>query len=452
MTYDQGAGMSTGNTSARIVSIEDARAVEANLYSLITDYWVSAGRNTYWFTYDGATPVSHLYGFVNQIGTGESGAFTYSTGAELSPPFGADPNWYGKTTAQLTSYRAGWNTNDSLGTYQFAYDTLGAQELMQVTFPWGGHLAWNYGTFAYAGDRSLREISARYLAADSAGANVWTYPITRPDAQNSVQVHSSMTVADASGNGAKTWNFLTTTTASYPWQIGLVADFAQKVTATSTYGMTHDYYTWSQDPAGNPYISSKTSLTDEGMSYQQSALSAQTLDQYGNGTQSVIYPYNNTSAPLYTYNNTYLNDAGIYWYNGAPAQYIESYIRNRLVTSIVTTGGNNYALVQNTYDVSNPTSVGGTFYELDASPTLPYYERGWLTQSVTPVKTTSVYYYTPGGALSGTSATDGTTTSASTDAATNYAAPMTITSQSYSTAVGYNSWLGVTQTTGANGE
>ena len=81
-------------------------------------------------------------------------------------------------------------------------------------------------------------------------------------------------------------------------QVGLAWDFAQKATASSTYGMTHDFYTWSQDPAGNPYISSKTSLTDEGMSYQQSALSTQTLDQYGNGTQAVIYPYNNTSLEI----------------------------------------------------------------------------------------------------------------------------------------------------------
>src|SRR6266853_936648 len=177
----------------------------------------------------------------------------------------------------------------------------GADELLQVTFPWGGHLRWAYQSFEYLGTRTLREVATRYLAADSAGAMEWTYPITRPDSANTVTLHTSMTLADASGNGAKTWNFYTSSAPA--WQRGLASDFSQKATASSTNGMTHDFYLWAQDSGGRPYMSPKTSLTDEGMSYQQSAVSTQTLDQYGNVTQSVIYPYNNTSA-LYTYNNT----------------------------------------------------------------------------------------------------------------------------------------------------
>ena len=41
---------------------------------------------------------------------------------------------------------------------------------------------------------------------------------------------------------------------------------------------------------------------------------------------------------------------------------------------------------------------------------------------------------------------------ASADPSTNYAAPQSIATQSYSGTVAYNSWLGITQTTGANGE
>jgi len=40
----------------------------------------------------------------------------------------------------------------------------------------------------------------------------------------------------------------------------------------------------------------------------------------------------------------------------------------------------------------------------------------------------------------------------SADAATNYAAPQSVSTQSYSETISYNSWLGVTGTTGLNGE
>ena len=164
-----------------------------------------------------------------------------------------------------------------------------------MSFPWGGNLAWAYQSFAYAGGRTLREVGTRYVAADSAGSVVWTYPITRPDAGNTVTTHSGMTLTDASGNGAKKWSFLTTQNAGASWQVGLVSDFRQLAAANSANAITHDTYTWSQDAAGNPYISAKTSVSDEGTGNQQSALTTQTLDQYGNATQAVVYPYNYTA-------------------------------------------------------------------------------------------------------------------------------------------------------------
>ncbi len=50
------------------------------------------------------------------------------------------------------------------------------------------------------------------------------------------------------------------------------------------------------------------------------------------------------------------------------------------------------------------------------------------------------------------SRSDGRTVSLSADSATNYSAPMSISTESYSQSVTYNSWLGITSTTGANGE
>jgi hypothetical protein len=62
----------------------------------------------------------------------------------LGPPFGSDPAYSGITTTQLTSLTNG------LGNYSFIYDSAGAGELAQVTFPFGGHLRWLYSTETYA--------------------------------------------------------------------------------------------------------------------------------------------------------------------------------------------------------------------------------------------------------------------------------------------------------------
>ena len=50
------------------------------------------------------------------------------------------------------------------------------------------------------------------------------------------------------------------------------------------------------------------------------------------------------------------------------------------------------------------------------------------------------------------SASDGAYTQVALSSANSYAAPQTIATQSYSQSLSYNSWLGVTQMTGLNGE
>ena len=311
----------------------------------------------------------------------------------------------------------------------------------------------------------LREVSARYLAADAAGATEWgPYTITHPDAANSVMVHSSTTLTDASGNGAKTWHFLGG--GSPAWAVGLISDFAQKAAAGSTNGITHDYYTWSQNAGGHPYISAKTSLMDEGTGNQQSALSTQAQDGYGNTTQTVVYPFNNTLTPVKTYNSSYLNAAG----------YAANYIFNRLLTTTLTTGGAVKTLVNNYYDgkvatgqPAYPTTPsacgqfsgnnwigeysGGTGFpgNLLDSQALAFASRGQVSASVTPAVTTCGALY-PWGATNITAASDGSGTSSTLSSATNYAAPDTFTTQSYGQNLAYNAWLGVTGTTGLNGE
>ena len=171
-------------------------------------------------------------------------------------------------------------------------------------------------------------------------------------------------------------------------------------------------------------------------------------------TQSVIYPYNNTTTPLKTFANTYLNTS----------TYTSNYIYNRLASSTMTPGaGSPVTLVTNTYDSSTnctgyssacsgwvaPSS--GPTREVDSSPPIPVGQRGYLNYSVNPSKSTTLAVYTYGSPAKQWGS-DGSTASASADASTNFNAPVTITSQSYTTTMAYNSWLGVTQTTGANGE
>jgi hypothetical protein len=136
-----------------------------------------------------------------------------------------------------------------------------------------------------------------------------------------------------------------------------------------------DRYTWSQHPAGHPYISAHTSITDPGTGYAQSALTTQTVDRYGNVTQSVIYPFNNTSTPLTTYNNTYLTSSG----------YQTNYVFSLLASSQVTTGGSTITLVSNAWDYTyycyptcftQPAQGGAPSREWDANPPVPVQNRG----------------------------------------------------------------------------
>jgi len=74
-----------------------------------------------------------------------------------------------------------------------------------------------------------------------------------------------------------------------------------------------------------------------------------------------------------------------------------------------------------------------------------------LTTSVTNARGAATSYY-PWGSVATAFSDNGTTVTASADQSTNYAAPISISAQSYNETVGYTAWLGVAQTTGANGE
>ena len=225
---------------------------------------------SYGFSYNrSGYTVPHLASYANFIGTAESGnGFTYSAVTQ-EPPFGSDAN-YGATVNLLSQTAIG-----AAGPYEFGYDAGGAGELNSAILPYGAELSWNYIGFACVGNRSLRELSSRFLAPDSLQSTspAWTYAMSRPDFPNSVTVHSGLTLTDNS-NSWKVWSF---TTSGSAWQLGLISQIAQ---SSATY-----QYTWSQDPAGRPYISARSAGIGQGTT----AYSTRTLDQYGNVTQSVIY-------------------------------------------------------------------------------------------------------------------------------------------------------------------
>ena len=444
VTYLSGGGLpaTAANTSARISTIQDVR-----------------GRYT--FTWNGDYPTPHLAAINQNIGTNETFTFGYAGGVALQPPFGNDPGWGAATTAHLSQIVPGYSlTTPVVAPYQLTYDLQGAGELMEVVFPYGGHLRWTYASDPYVGNRNLRAVSGRYLAADSAGATEWSYGIARDNASGGT-IHATITLTDASGVGSKTWNFITPGTASGPWQVGLISSFNQLQAASGTV-LKSDIYTWSQTPtSNNPYISTKVAAMNPGGSNAQSTTTTQTEDQYGNVTQAVIYPYNSTTTPLKTYANVYLNSS----------TYTTNYIFNRLLTTTLTMGSTVKTLINNYYDGKiasgqpTPTCGGGipsgTPYapygyqpptnQMDPNPPVSFGNRGLVSALVTAAKTSCMAYYSYGGFAEGW-ASDGTTMTASADAGTNYAAPQTVTTQSYSDTIAYNSWLAITQTTGLNGE
>jgi hypothetical protein len=392
VAYEAGAGLASTaiNSSSRIATIEDVRG---------------NGSADYTFTYNTDSPVPHLTGIANSIGTAETYTLTYAS-SSLGPPFGTDPTYSGLTTTLLAGM-----TVPTANAWQFGYDSAGAGELLSAISPYGGELSWNYASFAYIGSRSLREVSARYVAADSAHATQWTY-----------------------GVGSKTWSFLNAS-GTPAWEMGLLSELVEKPSPSSSTIFRDTTSTWSQDPAGNSYISTTVKVIDEGTSNQQTAKTTMTLDQYGNVTQSVIYPYNNTSTPLNTYST----------FNYSRTSY--SYGYNLLASTVLTTGGTNKTLVTNYYGSttapscsSTSTGPGTPTYEFDTSQA--YYAVPWISGSVTPVKTSCQQYYSWGLPWI-SSDTTGQSTTITANATTNYAAPGTVTTQIYSQNVSYNSWLGM---------
>lgn len=212
--------------------------------------------------------------------------------------------------------------------------------MLQATLPYGGHIRWQYGNQTYTTD-TVRPVVNRYLLWDNTiGERTFTIAMT---ADSTGSQTGSTLLTDVQANAAKIWTF---NTASGMTQ-GLVSTY-QEQTANPQLTLHQVNYTWSQDSAGNCYISQTQDIANPGQSYAATKQVAQTMDQYGNVTQTKLYAINSLSTPAKTYTNTYLSSSN----------YTSLYIYNRLVSSTVSDGNNTtWTLVTNTYDSGSLASA-----------------------------------------------------------------------------------------------
>ena len=173
----------------------------------------------------------------------------------------------------------------------------------------------------------------------------------------------------------------------------------------------------------------------------------QTLDPYGNLTQLVVKNFG-SGAPgsvARTYHNTYLGGTN----------YTSRYIFNRLLTSTVTDGTNTATLVSNTYDqylltnVTTPCGYSGGLCEHDnANYPYTFAYRGLVNISSTPMATTTNNYDLTGNITNTT--VNGVTSTVT--PANNYAVPGQVTTNSLTSTMNWNSFLGMTSAIGPNGD
>lgn len=421
--YAAGKGVTWLNSSARITTIQDVRRGTN-----------PTGAATFLFTYNN-DPTPHLSAIANAINSQDSFGFTYSAPTTLASPFGNAGTFDSVSFLQSTSNNA---TNL---TTTFTYDSAHAGELVQVMFPLGGHIRWQYGNAAYA-QTTVREVVNRYLLWDTnIGERSYVFSSTTGSGN---LLPASRQVIDSQANAVKQWQFGQTQNAAY----GLLTGYTEGAPGQAALRSTA--YTWTQDPAGNNYIGRLQTTSDPGQSYAVTKQVDQTVDAYGNVTQTKLYDYTDLANPAKTYNTTYLTSA-----NGA--NYLSLYIRNRVASRTVTDRNNvTTTLKTNTYDqYPNGITATANIQQHDTQNYGPgYLTRGNVYGETTPWLSWHSNYDQTGTALwTGKDLNPSHYVSRVTSTATNYAAPDQITTgNALNTGLSWSSSLQQAGQTGANGE
>jgi YD repeat-containing protein len=433
ISYNDGVGVTWGNSSSRISTIEDVRGSD------------------YAFTYNTDT-IPHLTGIVNYIGTAENYSFAYTESYPLYNPFTGE-----NFNTIVTLLQSSTVTGIPLTTY-FTYDTFsattscsssgtgayGPAQLTQVTTPYCGHLRWTYTTAnPLSGSRTYNEVAKRYLSMSATAAES-EIDLNRVS-DTLYSVHSSATLDDSLANAEKFWSFQTDTTQ---FMGGLQLTYEERTLSPLT-PLSHQDFTWARTPTSqNPYIGTTVTKLDPGVqTYEADKKTVQTLDQYGNLLTMQAYNFGSgaVGSLARAYTNTYLGSSN----------YTSRYIFNRLLTSTVTDGTNTAALVTNTYDQHAYTNItltcgqiGGLCEHDNTNYPSTFTYRGDVSTSTTPTSTTQNYYDLTGTVTSTT--TNGVTTNvASTN---NYAAPGQVTTNSLTSTMNWTNALGLSSATGPNGD
>ena len=270
--------------------------------------------------------------------TPESYTLTYSASQSLYSPISGQnvpPNDPGGQAPLLLLSIGTTGLNIA---HNFQYGTLSGGttgELTQITTPLGAALQYAYATCNYATGVSDREVQQRYLTP-VAGGTQYQWTLSFGTDNSSYPVHNWGQVLDAAAHSQKVWWFSTNVDA----YLQLATAYQESYDSTQNYRATlRKDYTWTQDAMGNVYTGSVLSTLDPSPAQVQGK-TVQTLDSYGNLTQSLQYDYGNLATPARTYNYQYLGGSN----------YAPRYIRNRLDSASVTVGSGNLTLASNSYD------------------------------------------------------------------------------------------------------
>jgi RHS repeat-associated protein len=424
------AGANWTNSSSRIATITDVRGVSTGPGTYATYVF-------YYTTFSGDA-IPHLTTIINYIGTSEAYTFSY-TGVALTSPFGGSS--VGNARLLTTAETSGIST-----TYQFSYSSNNSGELTQAVLPFGGYLAWAYDSVTYSSGITYREVSNRYLSKDGSSTTA-TYAFSH-ESTPGPNVRQYTILEDPSGVGEKCWAF-----GQSGVTLGLLTSYqgrSRPGTPGSTscpqgsqgsYVEQESDVTWTQDSAGNSYISNALQKMDPGQTYEADTQTGQALDVNGNVTQVAQYDFGNLSTPLRTYNYTYLNSNA----------YTSLNMYNRLTQATVTTGSTNTTLATLTYDQgfqpsANVNGQTPPFWNMPA-----YYQqtsRGNLTGSTTLDSSITTTYDTLGNPTSITQ--NGVSINVSTASSSNFVVPTAISAGSLTETIDYESFLARSSTTGAN--
>jgi len=304
--------------------------------------------------------------------------------------------------------------------------------LTRITLPYGGALRYQYRSFTYGSGVTVREVQNRYLTK-AAGATEAQYSFVHDDAADaSLSLHGYTFVVDPSGP-ANGWWF----SSEAGWRLGLATAHERRVNlATSSPLPRRQDFTYSQDSAGNGYLSAVTTTLDG----QKTTKTEQALDTHGNLLWTRVYDYGNLSTPARTYTNTYLTGS----------EYVSRHIWNRLTSSSVSAGSTNATLVTSVYDAWSPMADRPGLAAHDPTYSVDFKWRGNLIQR-TSAGRSFTYSYDIGGIL--TSSSDGSSYTSYTLDGNTLSVPSTITPNStgeLATSYTYTNALDIASVTGPN--